>query len=380
MRCIITNDLQWLPRIEGHGIFRRSTSINASRGLSAIAQFLVLIIVGYICLFLLLSTNKQRSILLSRGVIRNILFVGYFGVRGRLLHTVPSSNRPATGIALLKDQLFVTYDQQVAVYCPTTFEMQHYLPFYCAYCRAMSSELAHHNHRGCYSYVHGNIQYMVACDFSNCLYAASQNNSICKFALGQNNTLYSWSVGSNPRGLSVTSSHNLLVATTGDNCLSEYSTGGNLLRQISLQPTGISNPVHAVQISEDQFAVTHHGPTHQFSIVGSDGQLIRSYSGNAGDLSEPRGIAADERGRVFVADQSNNRILVISCNSMSARRFILPPDCTLDGPYCLHYDSANKRLYIGEESGGRVVCCQLWNVYLDDRLFAFVIFVVICLK
>ena len=310
-------------------------------------------------LIFLLSTNKQRSILLSRGVIRNILFVEYFGVRGRLLHTVPSSNRPATGIALLNNQLFVSYGQQVAVYCPTTFEMQHYLQFDCTYCGDMSTELAHHNHEECYYDVHGNIQDMAACDFSNCLYAARQSDSICKFALDQNNTLYSWSVGSNPRGLSVTSSHNLLVATTGDNCLSEYSTDGNLIRQISLQPDGISNPLYAVQISKDQYAVTHHGPTHQFSIVGSDGQLIRSYSGNAGDLSEPRGIAADERGRVFMADQSNNRIVVISCNSMSARLLLLPPDCTLDGPYSLHYDSANKRLYIGEESGGRVVCCQL---------------------
>jgi len=206
-------------------VFFEATSINASRSLSAIAQFLVLIIVGYMCLFLLLSTNKQRSILLSRGVIRNILFVGYFGVCGRLLHTVPSSNRPATGIALLKNQLFVSYDQQVAVYCPTTFEMQHYLQFYCAYCGAMSTELAHHNHHGCRYYnVHGNIQDMVACDFSNCLYAARQNNSIYKFALGENNILYSWSVGSSPQGLSVTQPwHNLLVAMTDDNCLSEYS-------------------------------------------------------------------------------------------------------------------------------------------------------------
>ena len=296
-------------------------------------------------------------------------------MHGQLLHTVPSSSVPVTGIALLKDQLFVSYGQKITVYCPTTFQFQRYLQFYYQCCgnrynvvqiQCQCHQRPHYRRmNACYTTPQPQQQSplsrdMVACDISNSLYASSQNySSIYKVALNDNNMISSWSVGSSPQGLSMTNSHNLLVVFSGNNQLSEYSTDGNLLRQINLQPTGISNPVHAVQISEDKYAVTHHGPTHQFSIVGSDGQLIRSYSGNAGDLREPRGIAADERGRVFVADQSNNRILVISCNSISARPLLLPPDCTLDGPYCLHYDSANKRLYIGEESGGRVVCCQL---------------------
>ena len=304
----------------------------------------------------------------NRGVIRSIVFLGYFDVHGQLLHTVPSSRGPVTGIALLKDQLFVSYDREIAVYCPTTFQFQHNLQFYYQCCGSRSTAVARHLQQSVYAYrdprdgprvgLHCSpeqnspqLRDMVACDVSNSLYASSQYySSIYKVALNENNMISSWSVGSSPQGLSMTNSHNLLVVFSGNSELSEYSTDGNLLRQINLQPEGISNPVHAVQISEDQFAVTHHGPTHQFSIVGSDGQLIRSYSGNAGDLSEPRGIAVDERGRVFMADQSNNRILVISCNSMSARRFLLPPDCTLDGPYCLHYDFANKRLYIGEAS------------------------------
>ena len=317
--------------------------------------------------------------LYNRGVIRNIVFLGYFDVRGQLLHTVPSSSVPVTGIVLLKDQLFVSYNQNIAVYCPSTFQFQHYLQFSYQCCENRYTVVQ--NQCQCHQQSHSRRKYthhataaapyysarqnqllrdMVACDISNSLYASRQNySSIYKVALNDNNMISSWSVGSSPQGLSMTSSHNLLVVFSGNNQLSEYSTDGNLLRQINLQSEGISNPVHAVQISEDQFAVIHHGPTHQFSVVGSDGQLIRSYSGNAGDLSEPRGIAADERGRVFVADQSNNRILVISCNSMSARQFLLPPDCTLDGPYCLHYDSANKRLYIGEQSGGRIICSQL---------------------
>jgi len=74
--------------------------------------------------------------------------------------------------------------------------------------------------------------------------------------------------------------------------LLEYSTDGILIRQISVQPAGIINPVHVVQLSNDQLGVTHHGPKHQFSILSSDGQqLIQSYRGDAGDMNGPQGIA-----------------------------------------------------------------------------------------
>ena len=200
---------------------------------------------------------------------------------------------------------------------------------------------------------------MVGCGFNNCLYASEQNNRIYKVALGQNNTMSYWDVANNPQGLSVTSSHNLLVAMTGNNALYEYSTDGGLIRQISLQPAGISNPVYAVQLSDDHYGVIHHGPTHQFSIVSSDGQLVQSYRGDAGNMSTPHGIAVDERGRVFVADQVNNRVLVINRKTLSAYPLRLPDDCTLNAPYSILFDSVNSRLYIGEWNGGRVICCKI---------------------
>jgi len=168
-----------------------------------------------------------------------------------------------------------------------------------------------------------------------------------------------WSVDNYPHGLSVTSSHNLLVAMTGNNSLNEYSTDGGMIRQISLQPVGISNPVCTVQLSDNQYGVAHHGPAHQFSVISSDGQLVQSYRGDAGNMNNPRGIAVDEHGRVFVADQNNNRILVIDRKTLSAYQLRLPDDCALNGPYSIHLDSVNRRLYIGEHGGGRVICCKI---------------------
>jgi len=108
-------------------------------------------------------------------------------------------------------------------------------------------------------------------------------------------------------------------------------------------------------LTERLYAVTHNGPNHKFSIVNSDGQLDRSYGG---DLNAPRGIAVDRRGRLMVADEYNNRILVINLDTLSAYPLALP-GFELNVPFSLHYDTASRRLYIGEWKGGRVICCKL---------------------
>ena len=263
---------------------------------------------------------------------------------GQVFHVIPSSSAPVTGIAVLSDKLYVSRwgSYQAVIYCPTTFQQQSSFSFP-AYPRGYGTQL----------------RSMTACDINNCLCASDQYTYYVYKADCQNNYMCSqWSVGDSPHGLSVTSSHNFLVALRDDHSLREYSANGALIRQIPLQPAGITSPVHAVQLSQDRYAVTHHGPKHQFSIVDSDGKLVQSYGDDAGNLNNPYGIAVDKRGKVLVADQSNNRILVICSKTLEA--YPLPlPDCELDGPYSLHYDAANDRLYIGEWNGGRIICCKL---------------------
>ena len=273
--------------------------------------------------------------------VYNDFCLGYFKVSGQVVHIIPSTNASVTGIAVLNDKLFVSRwgSQQAVIYCPTTFQQQGSFSFP--------------------AYPHGygtQLRNMTACDINNCLYASDQYSHCIYKADCQNNyTSFQWSVGANPQGLSVTSSHNFLVALRDGQSLREYSTNGTQIRQIPLQPAGITSPVHAVQLSQDRYAVTHHGPKHQFSIVDSDGKLVQSYGDDAGNLNNPYGIEVDKRGRVLVADQSNNRILVFCSKTLKA--YPLPlPDCELNGPYSLHYDAANDRLYIGEWNGGRIIC------------------------
>ena len=300
--------------------------------------------------------------------------IGYFNVCGQFVQTIQKSDGAVTGIVALNGLLYVSYwdVQQIAVY--RTFQRQQNLHFTCQNCRSQTDTFQCSQ---CVPQirVHKLLvqcspkpRNMVGCAVNNCLYISGDNtNCIHKVAIGQNNTLSSWSTAcGNPHMLSVTSSHNLLVALSGVNALYEYSTDGELIRQIRFadplfQSAGISSPVHSVQLTNDHYAVVHHGPTglHQFSVVSSDGQLVQSYRGDMGMMIEPRGIAVDQVGRVFVADQNNNRILVINRKTLSAYPLQLPTDCQLNGPYSMHYDSASSSLYIGEWNGGRIVCCKL---------------------
>jgi len=272
--------------------------------------------------------------------------VEYFKISGEVFGILPSKGTSVTGIDMLSDKLYVSRwgVKQATIYSPATFQEQ------------TSFNLA-----GSMQGAQGtDLRNIAACDVNNCIYATDQSNHYMYKADCQNNyTNSQWSVGGNPHGLSVTTSQNVLVALHAGHSLHEYSTDGNMIRQINLQPAGITSPVHAVQLSQNRYAITHHDPKHQLSIVDSDGKLVQSYGGGAGNLNAPYGITVDKRGlRMFVADMSNNRILVISCKTLEA--YPLPlPDCELNGPYCLHYDTANDRLYIGEWNGQRIICCKM---------------------
>ena len=281
-----------------------------------------------------------------------------------VIHTIPKSSGHVSGITTLNDRLYVLYGatQQIAIYCPATFQFRQHLDCYCPFCKEQSNGFQCYNN--CEDYSGSTLQHIAACHINNCLYVSAHNSRfgghIIKVAFSQNNRFHRWSVGG-IHGLSVNSSHNLLVVMTNEYSLREYSTDGHLIRQINLQPASIIYPVHVVQLSSDQFAVTyrnHYGHT-LFSIVSSGGQLVPSYGGDAGNMNQPQGIAVDQRGRIFVADMNNNRILVMDSKTLSAYPLPLPTDCKLDGPCSIHFDVARNRLYIGEWNGGRIVCCHV---------------------
>jgi len=67
------------------------------------------------------------------------------------------------------------------------------------------------------------------------------------------------------------------------------------------------------------------------------------------------GLAVDKHGNILVADELNDRLLVIDGSLSSAHEMSVSVDGGLKSPYALWYDKSRGRLYIGEWRGGRVI-------------------------
>jgi len=260
-----------------------------------------------------------------------------------VIHVIPEGN-VVGGVTSLGDDVFVVrYSQQkIEVYDAKTFTLQRHItvPRLGNCCLGL-----------------------LACSYNKHLYASDWfNNSVHRVDLSGSNAVMKWSVARRPAGLSLNSEHNLLVVSQGESKLQIFTTHGTLLQNIQLQ-ADIEYPRHAVQLPTGQFLVSHGavsgGSLHRLCLVGVDGAVVRSYGGVEGSeltqMNCPAGLAVDRQGRVLVADWYNNRLLVIDESLSSAHEMSVSVDGGLNGPYSLWYDQSRRRLYIGEENGGRVI-------------------------
>jgi len=255
-------------------------------------------------------------------------------------HVMPQGKQVG-GMTSLGDDVFVVRynsQQKIEVYDAKTFRLQRHITV-----------------PGLGDYSYG----LAACPQNNCLYASDCDNvSVHRVELTGCNAVMKWSVARSPTGLSVNSEHSLLVVSRGERKLQIFTTHGTLLEDIQL-PADIEWPRHAVQLPTGQFLVSHWGSLHSVCLVGADEAVIRSYGGQKGsqltEMELPVGLAVDREGRVLVADQNNNRLLVIDQSLSSAHEMSVCVDGGLKGPFSLWYDQSCRRLYIGEWRGGRVI-------------------------
>jgi len=255
-------------------------------------------------------------------------------------HVIPKGNEVG-GVTSLGDDVFVVrcyHQQKIEVYDAETFTFQRHVTV---------------PGLGVFSFG------LAACPHNNCLYASDWSNaSVHRVELSGNNAAMKWSVASRPVGLLVNSEHNLLVVSWSKRKLQLFTTHGTLLQNIQLQ-ADIEHPFHAVQLPTGQFLVSHFRLLHRVCLVGVDGAVVRSYGGHRGSqlthMNGPRGLAIDREGRVLVADEWNNRLLVIDQSLSSAHEMAVCVDGGLKGSFSLWYDQSRRRLYIGECDGGRVI-------------------------
>jgi len=153
-----------------------------------------------------------------------------------------------------------------------------------------------------------------------------------------------------PEGLSVNRAHNLLVSCLTRNKIQEYTTIGDLVREIRL-PDGVTDPWHAIQLSTGDYVVSQYTSPGLVSIVSADGQVLRSFGRTKNAMEYPVSMAINKAGDILVADRGNSRILAINSTLTSAQEFPIPAETALRKPYALWLDEAHDRLYVGEMGG-----------------------------
>ena len=210
---------------------------------------------------------------------------------------------------------------------------------------------------------------LAACPNNNCLYASDwHNDHVHRVELSRSNAVKKWSVARDPKGLSVNSEHNLIVACCYANKLQIYTMHGSVVREICLQ-TGVTKPDHAIQLSTGDYVVSQWKSPDVVSVVGADGQVVCSYdesqTSDVGQMKNPTSLAVTKNDDILVADEGNNRILSIDSSLGSIQELALPVDGGITQQLGLCLGESRGRLYVGEDGGKRRVLVFDGDVFVS---------------
>ena len=267
---------------------------------------------------------------------------------GRVLHTLPESNA-VLGVTSVDNQLYMLRYRrsgQIEVYNKESYRLQ-----YCLTIRALEA-----------------MADIASCGHNHCLYISGFTDKCIHRVQLSDMAAVKWQLNGYTSGLSVTDSHTLLASCLNSCKIKEFTTDGELLRQIQL-PQDMTSLQHAVQLPSGRFIVCHGGPDdllHRVCLIGCDGNVIQSYGGKYGigthQLGMPTHLAVDGNESVFVADFNNSRVLSLS-PSLTYTDEVLSSEQVKWQPRRLFLDADRGRLYVAENevkrgskfAGGRVV-------------------------
>jgi len=266
---------------------------------------------------------------------------------GQVVHTLPEG-QPVWGVTSLADEVYVLRPKgrdEVEVYDVITYRLLRCLTV---------PDL-----RG--------FTDMTSCEHYRCVYIGDHIvEGIHR--LDVQGAVTRWAVNDEPRGLSVNAAHNVLVTCPDVRKIKEFSSHGDLLRELTL-PDDVINPWHAIQTRDEEFIVCHGGvgdAVHRVCKISVDGHdIVQSHFGqrgsDIGQYSGPYHLAVGDNQFVFVVDVFNRRVTLLS-PTLGYVRPVVSRDKLKWNPLRLYLDTQRRRLYVadnewkdGKFTAGRVV-------------------------
>jgi len=194
---------------------------------------------------------------------------------------------------------------------------------------------------------------MTSCEYYRCVYIADGGGE-CIHRLDVKGTFTQWAVSDKPRGISVNAAHNALVTCRDVRKIKEFSSHGDLLRELTL-PYDVIHPLHAIQTRNGEYIVAHgrrNDAVHRVCKISADGRdVIKSHGGQRGsDIGQfdlPRHLAVDNNEFLFVVDRNNYRVTLLS-PTLDYILQVLSSDDLKWKPFRLYLDVHRRRLYVAD--------------------------------
>jgi len=257
---------------------------------------------------------------------------------GQLVHTLPEGELVA-GVTLLAGEIYLLRRKardQVEVYDVITYRLQ----------RCLTVPDARY------------FIDMTSCEHNRCVYIGDYRVGGVH-RLDVQGAVTRWDVNDTPWGLSVNAAHNVLITCRTVRKIKEFSSHGDLLRELTL-PDDVIWPRHAIQTRSGQFILCHggialHVPVHRVCMISADGRhIVHSHGGqqgsDTGQYNGPVHLAVDDNESVFVADQINRRVTLLS-PTLEYVRQVVSFDQLRGKPWYLYLDTRQRLLYVAGNEG-----------------------------
>jgi len=206
---------------------------------------------------------------------------------------------------------------------------------------------------------------IAACSFHHCVYilnatyAADDKHSkstIIRLEMPSKHSQWKVENLSSDAAISVTSSHRVLVSFGGGSSkLHLFSTNGVPLDTVELH-RDITSMNCAVELVPGQYVVTHgrdYDALHRICVVNSEGKILHTFGGLRGShpslLDTPSGVVVDKDGFVYVSDEKNNRLIVLTqdLNCLLCMQGVFPNSSRSNIHRTLKVDKESGRIYVG---------------------------------